>query len=217
MSKELVGQVVDIHQEMGYQTLTIETPRGDTVFIRYEGDVAGVTPYVGGVYQITYSVDSGILRATFVKKPEPGRYRAEFERVDDYQEAPQPAPSRYDAYGDYAPSRTSTYAPTRSVSKGVRPDGLSLIAVLMLIVGMSGLSFGFIIMAIPFIALIGMLIAVFAGCALLLAYGLWTYHEWARIGMIIVGALFCLTIAGIVVGVPIIWYLEQRRIKTMFF
>ena len=225
----VVGQILEIQQEEWSRVIALETPLGDIVYLQYQPDAIGTTPFVGGVYAITYQVQGGSLRVVEVKKPAPGQYRVEFEKSTDYSKDPgyqrgssyerpytatyTPSPRREVRS---PPSRGDVFAPTRSVSKGVRPDGISLIAVLLLLVGAPALMFGLIFGALPFIGIFGIIVDSVGIAALLLGWGVYTYREWARVGMLVISVLLCITIIGLVIGGPIFWYLEQKHIKRMF-
>lgn len=249
MYHSVVGQILAINELDNPKVITLETPRGDTVYLRYGSDAIGSTPLLGGVYTISYQVDAGILRVVEIRKPEPGQYKAEFqkgpdiERGADFEQlsrAPSPTNPADPIFGartsrttsdDFSPTtrptdpiferrtpRTSPddYAPTTSVLEGVRPDGITLIVVMLLLIGSFGTFIGLLFTALWFTAFLGIIILGVSIASLLLMFGLWTYRAWARTGVIVLSVLICLTLVGIIVGGPIIWYLEQKHVKQMF-
>ncbi|MDF1539457.1 MAG: hypothetical protein P1Q69_11205 [Candidatus Thorarchaeota archaeon] len=228
MYHTVVGQILAINEEETPKVITLETPRGDIVYFRYGRDAIGSTPLLGGVYTVSYQVDAGILRVVEIRKPEPGQYRAEFDRGPGIQkgadfEQPFASTSSYpprhvDPIFERRTPRTTPedFAPTTSITKGVRPDGLTLIVVMLFLISSLGSAVGLLLMAFIYTAFIGIIVLGLCGVALLLTIGLWTYREWARTGVIILSVLICFTIVGIFVGGPIIWYLEQNHIKKMF-
>ncbi|MHA1906256.1 MAG: hypothetical protein ACW98Y_03100 [Candidatus Thorarchaeota archaeon] len=228
MYKTVVGQILEIYEEEWSRVITLETPLGDIVYLKYQPDATGTTPNVGGVYTITYLVEGDTLKVTDVKKPAPGEYRAEFERSTESKRAAEAQSGasyerRYTTSITPSTSREtgtrpgrSEYAPTTSVVDGVRPNGIALIATMLLVVGAPTLALAVLFGAFPYAGLFGFVFGFVGIVTLLLAWGIYTYREWARTGMLILGVIMCITIIGIFVGGPIIWYLEQKHIKRMF-
>jgi hypothetical protein len=235
VQKTVVGQVLEISNDGWDQVITIETPLGDVVYLTCPTNTAGTTPYVGGVYAISYVVQDGTLRVSEIRKPAPGQYRAEFEKGP----APKPRPTMSSSPRSrrapppkrtYAPVYTSesprpwevharggSYAPTTSILKGVRPSGVALISIFLLLIGGVLVPFGFVLStASIYFALFAWIYGGIGFVALLLGWGLYTYREWARTGVIILGIILCISLIGIVIGGPMIWYLEQSHIKRMY-
>lgn len=231
LNKTVVGQILEIHEEEWFQIITLETPLGDIVYLKYEQDAIGATPQVGGVYAISYLVEGGTLRVIEVNKPAPGQYRAEFEKSADYRKdssyqssspytrsytttTTSPPVSRYER--KYPPPRRDIFTPTTSVTEGVRPNGITIITILLLLLGSIAFPFGLILTGFPYTSFFGMVSTFFGFIFLLLSWGIYTYREWARTGMLIIGVILCISVVGLIPGAVIIWYLDQKEIRSMY-
>lgn len=51
---------------------------------------------------------------------------------------------------------------------------------------------------------------------LLIALALFSGREWARILMLILAVLECLTIVGLIFGLPVLWYLRKPDVVAYF-
>jgi hypothetical protein len=149
--------------------------------------------------------------------------------------APAPAPSPPPS----APPPSTTWTPPASASggTGVRPTGITILAILSAIGGVLGLFGGFVVLGLGATILGGagvvlaLAILALAALSLALAWGFWTLQPWAwPLGVVIQAANIVLaivqfaaadtgivsTIISIAIAGAILYYLNQPTIKALF-
>jgi hypothetical protein len=97
--------------------------------------------------------------------------------------------------------------PTIKVS---RPTGVTVIAGLQIVGALIiiGIGIAYPVLAVVFLPL--------GGITLLVALGLFTGRNWARILMLVLAVLDLITISGIVFSIIAIWYLRKPNVVTYF-
>lgn len=104
-------------------------------------------------------------------------------------------------------NRTFDAIPSIKVS---RPTGVTIIVALQILGGLVILATG-----LASIFLAAFLVPVGA-LTLLIALALFSGREWARILMLILAVLECLTIVGLIFGLPVLWYLRKPDVVAYF-
>ncbi len=204
MIQQVRGTITNIEQYPDYSILTVKTDTGDLVFIRYSQGTVGYSPILGERYEISYRVVENTLVALEVAKPFTPTYSSQ------RMEGPE-------LVGEFTGAESDTDYERRMRSEGVRPTGISFIVVIFILGGLFLGLIGSLFLLLPaFLGHIGILFVSAAGIAGVLSYGLWQYKSWARLGAIIAGALISLTIVGAILGIPIIIYMLQDKIKELY-
>jgi len=95
-----------------------------------------------------------------------------------------------------------------------KPNGISVIAAIFLLLGTMGVFFCYMLLLVfPLSGLLAILIDL---VLFVTAAGVYNMKEWARLITTILAAFMCLTLVGALVGIPILWYLNQGEIKRQF-
>jgi len=200
--RRVVGAVLSLESNNKTAFIVLETAQNDRLYFKCALHTRGYPPQVGEVIGVSYVADQGELRITDIDRT-PDQYR------DPFSEDKGTMTRTYDD-GFFEPPRKL------SAMDGTRPDGISVIMVINLMLGLL-CGFGvFLFMLIPILAPLGVILLLIAGSVLFLSYGLWVYEEWARIGMMVLAGIGCITIVGIFIGLPVIWYLNTDEIKNLY-
>jgi len=158
--------------------------------------------------------------------------------ADPTPAAPPPAPTP-DPAPVSAPPPSTTWTPPASAgaAPGVRPTGITILAVLAGIGGVFGLLGGFGVLfvggvvASPAVMVLGLCALAYAALLIAFAYGAWTLKPWAwALGVAV--AIFGIVVAilqvvlggssifsqiiSIVIDGAILYYLNQPSIKALF-
>ena len=124
------------------------------------------------------------------------------------------------------PTPTTGY----SAPSGERPLGVTILAVLEIIVGLLGLFSGFTLLTlgamVPFIgafaALLGAVVLIIGIVDVIIGWGLWSLKSWAWMVALIVNIINLILNAiqlawlGAIINLIIILYLQQGDIKSRF-
>jgi hypothetical protein len=149
--------------------------------------------------------------------------------------APEPTPPPAPAQASAPPASTS-WAPPVATAAGVRPTGITILAILAGIGGVLGLFAGFVVLFAGTVifgglgAVLGIVALAYAALLIAFAYGAWTLKPWAwplgvagsvfgiilSIVYIIGGQSIGSQVLGIVVDGAILYYLNQPAIKALF-
>jgi len=200
--RRVVGSVLSLESNDEIAFIVLETAQSDRVYFKCGLHTHGYPPMVGEVIGVSYVVDQGELRITDIDRT-PNQYR-------HTQAQDRGSMTRTYDEGLFEPQHKPR------ARDGVRPDGISVIvAINLMLAALSG--FGSILFSLfPLLAPLGGVLLLIAGGAVVLSYGLWMYEEWARVGMMVLAAIGCLTIIGIFIGLPVIWYLNTDKIKRIY-
>ena len=200
--RRVVGTVLSLESNNEIAFIVLETAQNDRVYFKCGLHTRGYPPNVGEVIGVSYVAEQGELRITDIDRT-PDQYR------DPFSPDSGTMTRTYDD-GPFEPQRKATDR------NGVRPDGISVIvAINLMLSALCGLG-SFLFILFPLLAPLGGILLLIAGSAIVLSYGLWMYEEWARIGMMVLAAIGCLTIVGIFIGLPVIWYLNTDEIKNLY-
>jgi hypothetical protein len=138
-----------------------------------------------------------------------------------------------------APPPSTTWTPPASAAggTGVRPTGITILAILSAIGGVLGLFGGFVVLGLGATilggagVLLALAILALSGLSLALAWGFWTLQPWAwPLGVVIQAANIVLaivqylaadtsivsTIISVGIAGAILYYLNQPTIKALF-
>ncbi len=100
-------------------------------------------------------------------------------------------------------------------SRGPRPTGVTILAVLQILAGIAYIAVGLVAGAL--IGALGSIVIIVGLFALITGLALFTGKNWARILAMIGGALDLIDIPfGTIIGIAILWYFTRPNVKAYF-
>ncbi|MFW9931887.1 MAG: hypothetical protein ACFFDR_04455 [Candidatus Thorarchaeota archaeon] len=229
MIRKVVGQIINIVDEDGYSTITVETAAGDIVHLYYDQSATGLEPRMSVICAVHYISDGDTLLVQKIERPKPGEYRATYEkaqppesiqigkRVPTRDSSPDsvfvedistPEDSIFSSYGTPSTRRTATtprtVKPRKPSINEARKEGVLLVTVIYLLIGLI-----LVLIPHPLTVILGLLL-------FFEAIGMYTYESWAYWLSILFCVFLGVTLIGLILAIPFWNFLNKDEIKTLY-